>query len=146
VPTAEAHGRAELSAHNHAEQSASNAVVRGGCDNASVSEPSKTANTWRAILDGAPDARRGDPPILRAAFEHPVLSRLYPTHGTLKFYRTPPSSLPADQSEELPFVVCGGPPYKIYAAGYARLIGEADTPTAAVAILAAAVSDADTPH
>jgi hypothetical protein len=47
-----------------------------------------------------------------AAFEHPVLSRLYPvpTHGTLRFCRIPPSLPPVElDEEELPFIVGGGP-------------------------------------
>jgi hypothetical protein len=113
-----------------------------------MSKSSDIRDNWRAIIDGAPGARQGDPRILRAAFEHPVLSRLYPvpTHGTLRFCRTVPSLPPVEPDEELPFIDCEGPRYLIYTPGYVHLIGEADTPAAAAALLAAALSGADTAH
>jgi hypothetical protein len=103
-----------------------------------MSDSSIIADTWRAILNGAPGARRGYPPLIEAAYRHPMVRQLFPfpTHGTLAFFRTPPASLPVGPGEELPFIVGGGP-YRIYTPGYGRVLGEAATPDEAVALLAA---------
>ncbi len=111
----------------------------------SMSVSSIIAETWRAILDGSPGARRGDPIIIEAAYRHPVVRQLFPfpTHGTLVFFRTPPSSLPVDPEDELPFIAGGGP-YQIYTPGYGTVLGEAVTPDEAVALLAAHLPDVPT--
>ena len=108
------------------------------CEDGFMSASSVIADTWRAILDGASGARRGHLPIIEAAYRHPAVRQLFPfpTHGTLVFFRTPPSSLPIGAEEELPFIVGGGP-YQIYTPRYGRVLGEAATPDEAVALLAA---------
>lgn len=112
-------------------------------------KPFTIADAWRDILNGAPGARRGDPLLLRAAAEHPVLGLLYPfpTHGTLCFFRTIPTILPVDHEDELPFIVCETSGYKIYAPDY-RPIARASTPGEAVALFADVLADfpAKPPH
>jgi hypothetical protein len=108
----------------------------------SMSASSIIADTWRAVLDGAPGARCGDPIIIEAAYRHPVVRELFPfpTHGALAFFRTPPSSLPVPPEDELPFIVGVGP-YKIYAPDYGKVLGVAATPDEAVALLATHLPD-----
>lgn len=112
------------------------------CEDGLMSASSIITDTWHAILNGTPGARRGDPLIIEAAHRHPVVRQLFPfpTHGTLVFFRTPPSSLPVRPEDELPFIVGGGP-YQIYTPGYGKVLGEAATPDEAVAVLAAHLPD-----
>jgi hypothetical protein len=103
-----------------------------------MSASSMIADTWHAILEGTPGARRSDPLIIQAAHQHPVIRQLFPfpTHGTPAFFRVPPTSLPVDPADEMPFIVYGAP-YQIFTPGYGTLVGEATTPEKAVALLAA---------
>ncbi|MFJ8746552.1 DUF6193 family natural product biosynthesis protein [Embleya sp. NPDC127516] len=93
---------------------------------------------WRQLLERTPGTRQGDPLVVEAAHVEPRLRSLYPwpSHGTLKFLRSAP---PWDRSDpdDLPFIVCGGPPYKVYSTGYTTLLGEADTPEEAAALVVA---------
>lgn len=45
--------------------------------------------TWRMLLERHPDARRGDPEVIEAAFAEPRLRQLFPfpSHGCLNFHR-----------------------------------------------------------
>jgi hypothetical protein len=49
----------------------------------------------------------------------------------------------------MPFIVCGGPPYKVFTAGYGQLVGEARTAEEAAKLLVASLPDLaspDSPH
>lgn len=73
-----------------------------------------------------------------AAYAESCLRSLYPfpTHGALHFLRgTPPWSEPG--FDDLPFILYGGPPYKVYSSGYTELLGEVATPEAAAALAVA---------
>ncbi|SNX88611.1 hypothetical protein SAMN06272735_9083 [Streptomyces sp. TLI_55] len=41
------------------------------------------------------------------------------------------------EPDNLPFIVCSGPPYKVYASGYAALLGAGATPEEAAALVVA---------
>ena len=101
-----------------------------------MSEAPDIATAWRQLLQGTPGTRQGDPLVVAAAYTQPRLRALYPfpTHGTLHFLLALPP-WPDPEGDRLPFIVCGRPPYKIYTAGYGELLGEADTPVKAVALL-----------
>lgn len=90
--------------------------------------------TWRQLLECRPDARWGDPDVIEAAYAEPSLRQLFPfpSHGCLTFHRN--TDFP--WSNDLPFIA-GGTPYKVYAAGYAELIGETATPQEAAALVVA---------
>lgn len=100
-------------------------------------EATDIPTAWRELLEHTTGARRGDPLVLEAAHAQPQLRGLYPfpTHGTLHFHRTAPPW--QDTDHDLPFIVCGGPPYKIYSRGYTDILGEAPTPEGAAALLVA---------
>jgi hypothetical protein len=95
------------------------------------------STAWRHLLERTPGTRQGDPLVVEAAHAQPRLRSLYPwpSHGTLKFLRSAPSW--AEDHDDLPFIVCGRPPYKVYASRYAILLGEAATPEEAAALLVA---------
>ncbi|MET8703792.1 DUF6193 family natural product biosynthesis protein [Kitasatospora sp. NPDC004723] len=101
-------------------------------------EAPDTPTAWRQLLECTPGTRQGDPLVVEAAHAQPRLRSLYPwpSHGTLKFLRSAPSWDRSDP-DDLPFIVCGGPPYKVYSTGYATLLGEADTPEEAAALVVA---------
>ncbi|MFB6873203.1 DUF6193 family natural product biosynthesis protein [Streptomyces sp. NPDC056323] len=99
----------------------------------------ETAWTW--LLERRPMTRGcfddSLPPIAAAAYAEPVLRTLFPfhTHGTLKFIRDAPP-WPEPPTDDLPFVVLGEPPYRVYTAGYATL-GEVATAEDAISLLVA---------
>ncbi len=103
-----------------------------------MSEAPDIQTAWRWLLESTPGTRQGNPLVIHAAYAQPRLRALYPfpTHGTLHFLPTPPPWPQADH-DRLPFIVCGAPPYKVFAAGYARLLGEAQTPEDAAALVVA---------
>ncbi|MCW3819762.1 DUF6193 family natural product biosynthesis protein [Micromonospora sp. DR5-3] len=107
-----------------------------------MEDTSKIDETWRELVNDAPGWWSGDP-VIRAAYEHPTLRALFPfpTHGTLRFYRTAPPPWPTDPADQLPFIVCGGPPYQIFTAGYGQLVGEANAAEEAVTLLVASLPD-----
>lgn len=110
-------------------------------------EDTPTADeTWRELVAGRP-GWWSDDPIVRAAYENPTLRTLFPfpTHGTLKFYRKAQQPWPATRGEQLPFIVCAGPPYDVYAPGYGQLIGKAETAEKAVTLLVASLPDPGRP-
>lgn len=75
--------------------------------------------------------------VVEAAHAQPQLRRLYPfpSHGTLHFHR---AASPWQESDhDVPFIVCGGPPYTVYVSGYSTLLGEAATPEEAAALVVA---------
>lgn len=91
--------------------------------------------TWRMLLERHPDARRGDPVVIEAAFAEPRLRQLFPfpSHGCLSFHRN--TDFP--WSNDLPFIAGGEKTYTVYAGGYAELLGEVATPQAAAALVVA---------
>jgi Family of unknown function (DUF6193) len=97
-----------------------------------MSEARDAESAWRWLLERKPGTRGAADeelmPFVKAAYAQPRLRCLYPfpTHGTLRFLRSAPPR-PAMQADDLPFIVCDGPPYKVYADLYAVLIGEATT-------------------
>ncbi|MFF2078025.1 DUF6193 family natural product biosynthesis protein [Kitasatospora sp. NPDC058162] len=88
---------------------------------------------WRLLLDGT-GARQGDPLVVEAAYAEPRLRDFYPfpTHGTLRLLHEAPPRFGAD---DIPFIVCFGPPYQVYAPGYESLLAETATAQEAVAAL-----------
>ncbi|MFE7115266.1 DUF6193 family natural product biosynthesis protein [Streptomyces sp. NPDC057654] len=92
---------------------------------------------WRQLLERTPGTRQGDPLVIEAAYAQPELRSLYPwpSHGILKFLRSAPSS--AGNDDNLPFIVCGKPPYTVYTSGYTTLLGEVATPEEAAALVVA---------
>ncbi|MGW4293300.1 DUF6193 family natural product biosynthesis protein [Micromonospora chersina] len=112
-----------------------------------MEDTTKVDETWRDLLNSSSGWWSGDP-VIRAAYEHRTLRALLPlpTHGTLRFYRTPRPPWPAQPSDPLPFIVCGSPPYKIFTAGYGELIGEANTAEEAVTLLVASLPDLAPPE
>ncbi|WP_406349265.1 DUF6193 family natural product biosynthesis protein [Streptomyces sp. NBC_00144] len=99
---------------------------------------------WRQLLEGTPGTRQGDPLVVEAAYAQSRLRDLFPfpTHGTLHFLRAVPPPWPESDRDRLPFIVCGGPPYKIYTTGYGDVLGEAATPEEAAELLVAHLPDA----
>ncbi|MCX5009446.1 DUF6193 family natural product biosynthesis protein [Streptomyces sp. NBC_00555] len=91
--------------------------------------------TWRMLLERHPDARRGDPEVIEAAFAESRLRQLFPfpSHGCLTFHRN--TDFP--WSNDLPFIAGGEKTYLVYAAGYAEILGEVATPQAAAALVVA---------
>ncbi|MGW7459689.1 DUF6193 family natural product biosynthesis protein [Streptomyces sp. NPDC054797] len=91
--------------------------------------------TWRMLVERHPEARRGDPEVIEAAFAEPRLRQLFPfpSHGCLTFHRN--TDFP--WSNDLPFIAGGEKTYLVYAAGYAELLGEVATPQAAAALIVA---------
>ena len=111
-----------------------------------MSEAPDAPTAWRYLLERTPGTRQGEPVVAEAAHAQPRLRRLYPwpSHGTLKFRRSAPS-WDHRAPDDLPFIVCSGPPYKVYSTGYATFLGEADTPAeAAVLVVAHLPSDVAT--
>ncbi|WP_200304101.1 DUF6193 family natural product biosynthesis protein [Streptomyces adelaidensis] len=97
-----------------------------------------TAWLWlRARKSGTRGATHdGLPAVVEAAHAEPRLRALYPfpTHGTLAFLRCAPPPWPGP-GRGLPFILYGGPPYEVYSAGYAELLGEVATPAEAAALV-----------
>lgn len=100
-----------------------------------VPEAPDIPTAWRQLLERTPGTRQGDPLVVEAAHAQPRLRRLYPfpSHGTLHFHRTAPPWQESDH--DLPFIVCTGPPHKVYAAGYSAILGEAATAEEAAALV-----------
>ncbi|MFG3699519.1 DUF6193 family natural product biosynthesis protein [Micromonospora sp. NPDC047620] len=109
---------------------------------AGMPEAPDIPTAWRQLREKTPHSRQGDPLVIEAAYAQPRLRALYPfpTHGTLKFLRTAPPWQP-DERELLPFIVCGEPPYRVYAAGYRELLGTAATPEDAAALVVTHLPD-----
>lgn len=100
-----------------------------------MSTESVVETTWRQLLEHHPDARRGGSPgAIEAASAEPRLRQLFPflSHGCLTFHRN--TDFP--WSNDLPFIACTTP-YKVYATGYAELLGETETPQEAAALVVA---------
>lgn len=93
---------------------------------------------WRQLRERTPGTRQGDPLVIEAAHAQPQLRGFYPwpSHGTLKFLRSGPPWGDTPQ-DDLPFIVCWGPPYKVYTSRYTILLGEAATPEEAAALVVA---------
>ncbi|MEU4066184.1 DUF6193 family natural product biosynthesis protein [Streptomyces wedmorensis] len=95
---------------------------------------------WSWLLERKPGTRGATQDsllaVVEAAHAEPRLRRLYPfpTHGTLRFLRSAPPWAELNH-DDLPFILYGGPPYKIYTSGYADLLGEAGTPKEAAALV-----------
>ncbi|GAA2346678.1 hypothetical protein GCM10010416_80630 [Streptomyces caniferus] len=91
--------------------------------------------TWRQMLERHSAARRGgSPEAIEAAAAEPRLRQLFPflSHGCLTFHRN--TEYP--WSNDLPFIACTTP-YKVYATGYAELLGETEIPQEAAALVVA---------
>ncbi|MFE5486641.1 DUF6193 family natural product biosynthesis protein [Streptomyces sp. NPDC056527] len=105
-----------------------------------MSEVPDVATAWCGLLERRPGMRGAThdslPAVVEAAHAEPLLRSLYPfpTHGTLRFLRSAPPSLEPGQ-DDLPSISYGGPPYKVYASGYADLLGEVATPAEAAALV-----------
>ncbi|MEU1690037.1 DUF6193 family natural product biosynthesis protein [Streptomyces hirsutus] len=103
-------------------------------------EASDIATAWRWLLELRSGTRgamhESLPVIIEAAHAELRLRGLYPfpTHGTLHFLRSAPPWSGSDH-DDVPFIVYGGPPYQVYAAGYAALLGEVATPAEAAALV-----------
>ncbi|WP_432120055.1 DUF6193 family natural product biosynthesis protein [Streptomyces sp. bgisy032] len=103
-------------------------------------EAPDAATAWRRLLERTPGTRGALydslPAVAEAAHAEPRLRGLYPfpAHGTLRFLRSaPPWREPVQ--DDLPFILFGGPPYKVYSPGYADLLGESATPGEAAALV-----------
>ncbi|CCH19107.1 DUF6193 family natural product biosynthesis protein [Micromonospora lupini] len=107
-----------------------------------MDEKIEAAQSWRELVHGTSGWWSGDP-VVKAAYEDPTLRTLFPfpTHGTLKFFRYARQPYPAVPREELPFIVCGGPPYRVFTPGYEQLVGEATTAVEAVELVVASLPD-----
>lgn len=107
-----------------------------------MSEAPDIPTAWQWFLEGRPGTRYGGYEGLRvfgrAAYAEPRLRTLYPfpSHGTVHFVRGAPP-WPTSGHDDLPFVAYGGPPYTVYASGYAEILGEPTTPEEAVALVVA---------
>ncbi|MEU2180877.1 DUF6193 family natural product biosynthesis protein [Streptomyces thermolilacinus] len=110
-----------------------------------MSEAPDVATAWCRLLERRPGTRGATheslPAIVEAAHAEPCLRGLYPfpTHGTLRFLRSAPPWHGPDH-DDLPFIVYGVPPYKVYSSGYADLLGEVATPEEAAALAAGHVA------
>ncbi|MFD4878064.1 DUF6193 family natural product biosynthesis protein [Streptomyces sp. NPDC058420] len=111
-----------------------------------MSEAPDIATAWTWLLAREPGTRGATHdalvPVAEAAYAEPRLRRLYPfpTHGTLHFlHAAPPWTEP--HHDGLPFILYGGPPYKVYTSGYGVLLGETDTPAAAAALVLSQVPE-----
>lgn len=99
------------------------------------------ATAWCWLLERRPGTRGATHDellvVVEAAYVEPRLRVLYPfpTHGALHFLRSAPPWRDRSRSDDLPFILYGGPPYKVYASGYTGLLGEAATPGEAVSIM-----------
>lgn len=104
-----------------------------------MTEAPDIATAWRNELEQIPNTRHGTLAMAQAAYGQPRLRALYPfsSHGALHFVRTPPPWTRDPGEPELPFILESGPPYRVYAASYAELLGEAATPEEGVALLVA---------
>lgn len=108
-----------------------------------MSEAPDIPTAWQWLLERRPGTRgyydtASLLPIAEAAHAEPRLRALYPfpTHGTLHFLRSAPPWDPSGR-DDLPFILAGAPPYRVYASGYAELLGEGATPEAAAALAVA---------
>ncbi|MEV6539155.1 DUF6193 family natural product biosynthesis protein [Streptomyces sp. NPDC051665] len=105
-----------------------------------MTEAPDIATAWSWLLERRPGTRGAMQdslhPLVEAAYAEARLRGLYPfpTHGTLRFLRAaPPWTEP--NRDDLPFILCGEPPYKVYTSDYADLLGQSDTPAGAVALV-----------
>ncbi|MEU9058962.1 DUF6193 family natural product biosynthesis protein [Streptomyces sp. NPDC048430] len=91
--------------------------------------------TWRMLLERHPEARRGNPEVIKAASAEPRLRQLFPfpSHGCLHFHRN--TDFP--WSNDLPRIASGEKAYLVYAARDAELLGEVATPQEAAALVVA---------
>ncbi|MEU0957199.1 DUF6193 family natural product biosynthesis protein [Streptomyces niveus] len=105
-----------------------------------MSEAPDIATAWRWLLERRSGTRGATheslPVIVEAAHAEPCLRGLYPfpTHGTLHFLGSAPPWSGSDH-DDVPFIVYGGLPYQVYAAGYLALLGEVATPAEAAALV-----------
>ncbi|GAB2744457.1 DUF6193 family natural product biosynthesis protein [Streptomyces bullii] len=105
-----------------------------------MSEAPDIATAWRWLLERRSGTRGATqeslPVVVEAAHAEPRLRGLYPfpSHGALHFLRSAPPCHESDH-DDVPFIVYGGPPYQVYAAGYAALLGEVATPAEAAALV-----------
>ncbi|MFK0263641.1 DUF6193 family natural product biosynthesis protein [Streptomyces angustmyceticus] len=100
-----------------------------------MSTETTVESTWRRMLEHHSAARRsGSPEVIEAAAAEPRLRQLFPflSHGCLTFHRN--TAYP--WSNDLPFIACTTP-YKVYATGYAELLGETETAQEAAALVVA---------
>ncbi|MFA7764307.1 DUF6193 family natural product biosynthesis protein [Streptomyces sp. NRRL S-448] len=92
--------------------------------------------TWRMLLERHPEARRGDPEMMEAAFAEPRLRQLFPfpSHGCLTFHRN--TEFP--WSNDLPFIA-GAPEgsFWVYSARYGERLGVVATAQEAAALVVA---------
>jgi pimeloyl-ACP methyl ester carboxylesterase len=102
-------------------------------------DESVVERTWRMLREGHPEARRGCPEVIEAAFAEPRLRGLYPfpSHGALFFHRN--TDFP--WSNDLPHIATGFTGYVVYAARSAEILGETATPEEAAALVVAHLPD-----
>ncbi|MFG2954241.1 DUF6193 family natural product biosynthesis protein [Streptomyces sp. NPDC048291] len=103
-----------------------------------MSEAPDAATAWQWLLERRPHTRSWTHdelvPVARAAHAEPRLRELYPfpSHGALHFLRTGPGE--TRPAGNLPYVLYGPPPYKVYGADHAEL-GAPGTAEEAVALV-----------
>ncbi|MET7702029.1 DUF6193 family natural product biosynthesis protein [Streptomyces sp. NPDC005485] len=107
-----------------------------------MAEAPDAETAWRWLLERRPGTRGhygGEElfAIAAAAHAEPRLRVLYPfpSHGTLKLLRSGPP-FDGTHRDDLPYVICDGPPYKVNAI-HRGLLGEAATPREAAALVVA---------
>ncbi|KOU65120.1 DUF6193 family natural product biosynthesis protein [Streptomyces sp. IGB124] len=99
-----------------------------------MAEETTVEKTWRLMLEGDPDVRRGDQAVMEAAYAEPRLRVLFPfpSHGCLTFHRN--SQFP--WSNDLPFIA-GSASCSVYGPRYSSVLGERLTPKEAAALVVA---------
>jgi hypothetical protein len=105
-----------------------------------VAEAPDAETAWRWLLERKPGTRGhhgGDWlfAFIAAAHAEPRLRALYPfpTHGTLKFLRSGPP-FDGTHRDDLPYIICSGPPYAVHAI-HRGALGKGATPEEAVALV-----------
>ncbi|MEV0535562.1 DUF6193 family natural product biosynthesis protein [Kitasatospora sp. NPDC050463] len=102
-----------------------------------MTEETVVEKTWRGILERHPEARRGEPAVIEAAYAEPRLRALFPfpSHGALTFHRN--TRFP--WSNDLPFIVGDAQWCIVYAPRGVtqRVLGESLTPQEAAALVVA---------
>ncbi len=105
-----------------------------------MTEETTVEKTWRLMLEQHPDARRGNPAAIEAAYAEPRLRALFPwpSHGALHFFRN--TRYP--WRDDLPFIV-GGAECIVYAprGESTCVLGQSLTPQEAAALVVAHLPD-----
>ncbi|MFE7515733.1 DUF6193 family natural product biosynthesis protein [Streptomyces sp. NPDC057540] len=105
-----------------------------------MAEETVAEKTWRGMLEGRPDARRGEPAVIAAAYAEPRLRALYPfpSHGALTFHRNTQDPW----SNDLPYIVGDAQSCIVYAPLHVGgMLGQSLTPREAAALVVAHLPD-----